>query len=359
MTNFRTMIVAFFALSIGCGVAAKAQNAPYPQSRVITRLTFDPNTIEIGNGKNTNGTVGVGDNWPGTWGDDGAYYVSYGDGAGFKSRGKRFTIGFAKLTGNPPAITAEDIPSDGDTIAGGGRTGIKSSGAIMVNRTIYMFVRNYKVDGDYRHARLAWSNDHQKTWTWSDWYFSDTFGCPEFVQYGPNYAGARDGYVYIGSQSNNDAYEFTSDIVMARVPRNKISDRAAYEFFAGLDEKGAPTWSADIARRKPIFTDPRGTQRVSMAYNKGLKRYIMTASHRVGDGPYSSSLGIFEAPEPWGPWHTVYYDDHFSGNYRTYHHRFPTPWMSKNGKTMWLLYSGLDGDLYTVCLKKATLETKK
>ena len=33
---------------------------------------------------------------------------------------------------------------------------------------------------------------------------------------------------------------------------------------------------------------------------------------------------------------------------RTYHHKFPTKWMSTDGKEMWLLYSGLDWR--TVCV---------
>jgi len=36
---------------------------------------------------------------------------------------------------------------------------------------------------------------------------------------------------------------------------------------------------------------------------------------------------------------------------------FPTKWMSLDGRNLWPLYSGLDGGLYTFCLKKATLET--
>jgi len=51
------------------------------------------------------------------------------------------------------------------------------------------------------------------------------------------------------------------------------------------------------------------------------------------------------SPEPWGPWSTIYYDDHWSvqngKDCRTYHHRFPGKWISADGKTMWLLYSGL------------------
>ena len=344
-----------WALVLGSAVGADPPGAPYPHSKVVTKLTWDPAVVRIGQGDG--GRDGVGDNWPTTWGDDGSLYVSYGDGPGFKKRGGQFfTLGFAKITGDPPVIRADDIPSDADTPVGWGNKGIKSSGQVMVDRVIYMFVRNYQVNGDYRHSRLAWSKNHQKNWSWVDWHFTDTFGCPEFVQFGPNYAGSRDNYVYIASQANNDAYAFSPDIVMARVPKNKIADRAAYRFYSGLDGKGAPAWSTDIRARQPVFTDPKGTQRISLGYNKALKRYILTSSHQVGQGPHNASLGVFEAPEPWGPWSTVYYDDHWSGSDRTYHHRFPTKWMSPDGKTMWLLYSGLGGNNYAFILKKATLD---
>jgi hypothetical protein len=71
---------------------------------------------------------------------------------------------------------------------------------------------------------------------------------------------------------------------------------------------------------------------------------------------HTAALGVFNAPEPWGPWTTVYYDDDWSQGARTYQHKFPTKWMSPDGKTMWLLFSGLDGGYYTFCLRKATLE---
>ena len=52
---------------------------------------------------------------------------------------------------------------------------------------------------DYTNARLAWSANLGVNWTWADWYFSETFACPAFVQFGKNYEGARDGYVYVVS----------------------------------------------------------------------------------------------------------------------------------------------------------------
>ena len=49
------------------------------------------------------------------------------------------------------------------------------------------------------NACLATSADHGATWTWADWAFTESFGCPTFVQYGRDHAGARDGYAYVAS----------------------------------------------------------------------------------------------------------------------------------------------------------------
>ena len=354
MRNLTLFVIGLLCLAV---TGASATEPPYPHSTAIVKLTWDPGVVRIGEGND--GKDGVGDNWPITWGDDGDLYTSYGDGPGFYIRPRDFlTLGFAKIMGIPPDITAKDIPSDADAPINWGNKGIKSSGLLMVDHTLYMFARNYIVDGDYRHSRMAWSKNHEKNWTWADWYFSDTFGCPEFVQFGQNYSGARDNYVYIVSQGNNDPYAYSPNIVMLRAPKDKVADRKAYRFFSGLDSKGSPAWSVDIAERKPIFTDPQGTQRISLTYNKALKRYFLTSSHQVGTAPHNASLGVFDAPEPWGPWTTVDYDDHWSGTNRTYHSKFPTKWMSADGKTMWLLYSGLGGNNYAVIVKKATLELR-
>jgi hypothetical protein len=302
-------------------------------------------------------TDGAGDNWPITWVEGDLQITSLGDGPGFSKRKPRLSLGFARVHGDPPDVRAEDFPSNIDS-TGGGSKGIKSSGLLMVDQTLYLFVRNYKPDGkDYKHSRLAWSKDRGVTWTWADWYFSETFGCPEFVQFGPSYQGARDEYIYVASQDNDDAYAFSPRIVLARVPKQSVGERSKWEFFAGMDSSGQPTWSANIADRKPVFTDPHGTERIAITYNAGLHRYILTTAHQpVGStAMHTPALGVFDAPQPWGPWTTVYYDDDWAKGSRTYHEKFPTRWMSRDGKTMWLLFSGLDGGYYTFCLRKATL----
>ena len=111
---------AIVALVFSAAVAAAApgDGAPYPPSKIVPRITWDAEVIRIGTPGN-GGRDGVGDNWPITWADDGSLYTTYGDGPGFARNPKVYlTLGFAKIMGNPPAITAEDIPSDADTPAG-------------------------------------------------------------------------------------------------------------------------------------------------------------------------------------------------------------------------------------------------
>lgn len=331
---------------------ASAATAPYRHSTLITALKWDDSVFKL--------KTAAGDNWPITWAEGDLQITAWGDGPGFDERPPRLSLGFARVWGDPPNLRAEDFSSDADTPHGGGSSAIKASGLLLVDGTLYMWVRNYRPPGsdDFTNARLAWSKDQGAHWTWADWHFADTFGCPEFVQFGPNYSGARDRFVYIVSQANDSAYGYSPEIVMARVPQGHVAERERYEFFAGLESTGEPRWSKNLDRRKPTFTDPHGTQRVAVTYNRGLKRYLLTTSHQPegSQATHTPALGVFDAPEPWGPWTTVSYESHWSGTNRTYHHKFPTKWMSADGRTAWLLYSGLDGGLYTFCLKKATLE---
>jgi hypothetical protein len=330
---------------------ASTSAPPYPSSPVITGLTWDKAVLRL--------KTRAGDNWPITWVEGDLQITAWGDGPGFDEQPPRLSLGFARIWGDPPNLRAEDFATDADTLEGGGSKAIKASGLLLVDGTLYMWARNYRPPGsdDFTHARLAWSENRGTNWTWARWHFVGTFGCPEFVQFGPNYSGARDRYVYVVSQANDSAYGYSPDIVMARVLKHQVPERNFYEFFVGFDRNARPQWSSDLTQRKPIFTDPNGTQRIAITYNAGLKRYLLTTSHRPAGSQamHTAALGVFDAPEPWGPWTTVFYDSHWSGANRTYHHKFPTKWMSADGGSLWLLYSGLDGGLYTFCLKKATL----
>jgi hypothetical protein len=329
--------------------------APYPQSTLIARLDWDgeEQIVRLGGER-------CGDNWPLTWGDDDLLYTSYADGYGFaRGTATNYTLAFATIAGQPPHLLAQDLPSTADVPVGWGPEGIKASGLLMAQGMLYLWVRNAIVAGNWRHARLAWSADHGRHWEWATWHIGSTFGCPEWVQFGPNYQGARDGYVYTISQDGDSAYGMDPAIVMARVPLAQVRDWAAYEFYAGADADGQPRWSADIAQRQPIFRDPRGTQRVSVTYNAALRRYVLVTPHADGSGAtHTGALGVFEAPEPWGPWRTVYYDDLWSRRGWMIHHKFPTKWMSADGHVMWLAFSGqykTGGTDYCLMARRAVL----
>src|SRR5665811_707806 len=117
-----------------------------------------------------------------------------------------------------------------------------------------MWLRNADQNG--KESQLAWSSDYGNSWTYSDWKFTSGFGCPTFLNFRKDYRGAKDNYVYVYSHDEIDAYKPADQMILARVAKNKISDRNSYEFFAGLDKLGKPVWSENIDNRAGVFSNP-------------------------------------------------------------------------------------------------------
>ncbi len=303
--------------------------APYPQSPVIKRIDWaPPETIAR--------RAPGGDNWPMTWADDDALYTSYGDGNGFEPFvPEKLSLGLAKVTGNPPDFAGENIRSATGEQIGDGRHGKKASGMLMVDGVLYLWARNAG------NSQLAWSADHAKTWTWSDWKFTESFGAPSFLNFGRNYAGARDEFVYIYSTDADSAYARADQLVLARAQRERIRERDAYEFFVKVDDGGAPVWSKNIGDRGGVFKNPGAVYRTQVTYNPALKRYLLNTIGRGNDTRFHGGFGIYDAPTPWGPWTTAFFTDNWDvGPGET--NSFPTKWMSEDGRTAWLVFSGDD-----------------
>jgi hypothetical protein len=213
----------------------------------------------------------------------------------------------------------------------------------MVDRVLYILVRNTG------NSQLAWSTNRGQTWTWSDWKFTTSFGYPTFLNFGRNYEGARDEYIYIYSQDSNSAYKRSDQMVLARVPAKQITRREAYRFFQKL-EGGKPVWSADITQRGSVFTHQAACYRSSVSYNAALKRYLWCQTGPGKDTRFRGGIGIFDAPAPWGPWTTVFYSNEWdAGPGET--SCLPTKWMSKDGRTVHLVFSGND----SFSVRKGTL----
>lgn len=304
---------------------------PYPPSSVIAGIEWASPKAVHRDGSDC-------DNLPTAWADDGELYTAFGDCRGFLPlRPEKLGMGFARIDGPPETAKGVNIPSDTGENKGQGANGRKASGMIAIDGVLYVFTRNAG------NSQLGWSTDHAKTWTWADWKLNPSFGHPAFLSFGKNYADARDQYVYIYSPDHDSAYENATALVMARVPKNRIRERAAYEFFRALDNRGRPAWTKDITQRGPVFTNPAGgVYRTQVSYNPGLKRYIM---NQIWNGSefvrFQGGLGIYDAPEPWGPWTTAYFNPTWDIGPGENQH-FPPKWMSADGKTMYLIFSGDD-----------------
>lgn len=306
---------------------------PCPPSPVIREIRWAPaaSIIRLAPGS---------DNWPSTWGEDDMIYTAYGDGNGFKPFvPAKLSLGFGRITGDPPSINGVNLtPSNGE-FRGDGRSGRKASGLLMVDGVLYLLARNLA------NAQLAWSRDHGTTWQWADWKFTTSFGAPTFLNFGRNYAGARDRYVYIYSLDGDNAYEAADRMVLARVPQEQIPVQPAYEYFVALDAAGRPRWSRNVEERGAVFTHRGNCYRGGVTYHAALQRYLwcQVLPHSIhAQGPrFQGGFGIYDAPEPWGPWTTVYFTtawDVGPGESSS----IPTKWMSPDGKTVHLLFSGED-----------------
>lgn len=322
--------------------ATKENTAPYAPSPIIARLEWAAKETIVRKAKG-------GDNWPTTWADDDCLYTAYGDANGFEPFLKeKLSMGLARVEGGPADFRGFNIRSPGFEQKGDGMKGKKASGILMVDGVLYALIRNAG------NSQLAWSADHGQTWTWSDWKFTTSFGCPTFLNFGKNYAGARDEFVYVYSLDHDSAYESANRMVLARVAKTKLKDQSAYEYFQQRTSMREPQWTKEIERRGSVFDHPGKCYRSGITYNAALKRYLwcqILPSSTHPQGPrFQGGFGVYDAPEPWGPWTTVYYTEGWDvGPGET--SSFPTKWMSDDGKTMHLLFSG--DDHFSV--RKATL----
>jgi hypothetical protein len=311
-----------------------ATPSPYPPSPVIERLTWHWQTHR---------TAAPGsDLWPVTWGADDRLYAGWGDGGGFGGTDQdgRVALGFARIEGPPEHFVGVNVnggkgAAHRASFAARGKTG----GLLAVGERLYAWLnlQNGKWS-DVDHA-LIWSDDQAATWKRSDWLFPKgpgNFKPGTFLQFGRGYTLVPSdlrGYVYFYGQRQGQE----KDTYLGRAPVDQVRERRAYEFLSGF-AKERPLWSSDPHRASPSFTDAKGTgDLASVVYVPALKRFLLTSYHK---GP--GQLGIFDGPQPWGPWSTVAYYEGWGqmgadGEGLTC--SFPQKWMSADGQTLWCVFS--------------------
>jgi hypothetical protein len=371
------------ATSINVTTLAASPNgdAPYCPSDVVKSITWHwSDAVSEPNGS---------DLWPVTWGKDGNVYAFFGDGGGFggsNSRG-RTSFGIAMITGSPPPTAAQEF-----NIYGGYRTAHpatlagKAGSIIAVGANFYAIAEIYrpadsqqdypsKPSGSPNHIELAYSLHDAFSWRDVAWSFcsADASGkrdltgpfCPvSFVNFGKGNAGAPDGFVYLlgvahtATQWTGGVAALPTDTFLVRVSKRKMLVPSAYWYFAGLNRQAKPIWTADPNRMAPIFRDrnaPRagcsGTCNMTstleeVSYDAALHRYI-----GIGQGDYLSQSSFYDAPNLWGPWTSIAYNNidaatgiggwanlgTAAGDSMGLHP--VNAWTSGDGKTVWFLFS--------------------
>ena len=325
--------------------------APYPSSPAIAGIEWAPTETIVRRAKGS-------DNFPLTWSNDGALYTTYGDGFGFKPFVPvKLSLGLARVTGTPQDFVAVNLRSDAIEQYGDGRRGMKSWGILSVRGVLYLWLGHADHKGG--QSRLAWSDDHGSTWTYADWRFED-FGLVGFINYGRDCAGARDDFVYAYSHDASQADHPADRFILMRAPRDQIAKREAWQFFVCRDERGQPTWSHDIRQRGAVFEHQDACLRSAITFNAGIKRYLwwqaipQPRGHKDrGDTRFDGGFGVYDAAEPWGPWTTAFFTQRWDTGPGE-HGDFPSKWMSDDGRTLYLVFSGDDH----FCVRKASLKLR-
>ncbi len=346
--KYRVLLYFLALVLIACGTACQPAIdqvvSPYPSSPVISKIDFDWSTHD----QQAPGS----DNWPITWADDDHQYASWGDGGGFGGTNRigRVSLGVAQIEGERDDHTGHNVWG-GLMSEHPARFMGKSYGIISINGSLYMWVSPGSDKRGYEEARLAVSRDHGASWNQVDWAFTKADGIviPTFLQFGQDYADARDCHVYslfIRLQDDSKlSVQKPGKIDLARVGIDRILDRDAYEFYAGLDNDGEPLWSSNITHKQPVFQDSNGVGwNASVSYNTGLNRYLLITEHGQSA---KGNLGMFDAPEPWGPWTTVTYGSNWMNTRTTFFWNFANKWLSPDGKSFTLVFTGTDSGSHT------------
>jgi len=330
---------------------------------------------------------GSGDNWHMTWADNDKQYVALCDGQGWPDvpgyTGQMYNTRVYAINGNAPDHRFEHLPGYPDLLSSSppGANRYYGFGIVALDGCIYHFLSTAnhvfsEPDARFAGAKLIYSPDNGQTWKnqdgsplrWEEWhernrqnmvFFNEpgeAFSLLTVLQMGRNYEHNKDGYVYVYAPNGN--LEGTmNQLVMFRVPKDRILDRSAYEFFVSRNEDGTANWTGDINDRGVVHTFPSGwvntnvhpySWHPSVVYNAPLDCYLM-ANWGMGCSPDGkwfgkpSYLGFWTAPQPWGPWTQVHEETAWTPlgdvHARCYQPQISPKWIAEDGRSFWLVFT--------------------
>ena len=298
-----------------------------------------------------------GDVWSCTWADDDNIYVASDDTHGI-GEACNSNLAIHKISGTPPnhsAVTINPMTEYGHLGYVDGFDTWKANGMVSIEGVLYLSVSQHSGASKYPDniqrtydASIIKSVDHGKTWSTKPaigqaMFPGPRFATPFFVQFGQDYQGGFDEYVYAVSSSaawNNGNY-----MTMARVRRDLISrlDRADWEFLADINDNNEPVWTNDyLCRPEAIFFHRGFTSMTGIQYVPAVDRFVLAQwAYIAQDGPQPwrwTMLALYEAPRPWGPWRYFHIEPNWGHAY--YNPGLPAKWFEEGGKRMWMTMAG-------------------
>ena len=318
------------------------------------------------------------DTWYPCWAADGNLYSPWTDGVtdGMRSGsgGKNATTGQAVMIGDDPLnLTIKALgTTKGDPSPYQGRY---PCGSLVYDGVWYYSTYCLAPAGSVEHDGMRWnwpvlgptvgfrySTDYGKTWTDTphtpanplfpepaEFMGPVKIGSPKFVDFGKNMEHSPDGKAYLvgyGAVKDDPQPRYANlswisgdQIYLTRVVPSidNINDESKYEYYAGRDDNGNPLWSWDYEDIEPLLEWNNNMGCVTVTYNAPLKKYLMC----VTDGwPTVAKMNsyILEADALTGPWRLVTYMKAFGE--QGYFLNFPSKFISDDGRTLWLCYSG-------------------
>jgi hypothetical protein len=331
------------------GSSVSAEESPGP---AITMAAFG--------GRETNPNQTYGDTWDTAWLADGRLLTQYNDGNGFSAP---HTLvhhdGMCELQGTP-----EDISTIHGTDLNPGRLGnffgaTYSTGIYELDGALYhLCCRSVQIPGKWRFydTCLYKSVDGGATWinhwgqknryipaklsaaTFPDKRWSEV----NFIKYD------RGGAAPDLDRAREFAY-LSSGPYLARIRRADLRawtttfDPSKIEYYcrsASADGEQDTNWTREISRCTRTY---QGRGFGTIVWNPGRRRYLTTSAYSDSwqSPPITSTLFLYEAPHPWGPWTEInseYIEPRVGDNLAWFF--LMQPFMSDDGTRMWATVSG-------------------
>jgi hypothetical protein len=355
-------------------VSEKPSDCPFPDSRSLTKIRF----LGLKSG------FIYGDTFYPSWADDDLMYSPWTDGATWRLDGRMegsFSMGTtssptgqAVVAGNDPlnliiySLGLDNAPTK--TYAGRYPCGSLVYNGVWYYGTYCLGPEVQARYGDqiynlpYLGPFVGFRTSTNKGQTWKACphtpdkpIFPETglngypvkIGSPHFVDFGKNMEHSPDGKAYMvahGADINDPKPRFgnsswiTGDqIYLLRVTPSPedINDASKWEFYTGRDADGHAVWTNDFAQIKPLLEWNNNMGCVTVTYNAVLKKYLMCITDGVNTCGQMNTY-LLEADSLTGEWKLITYMKNFGE--QGYFVNIPSKFIEKDGKTMWLLYSG-------------------